>query len=113
MSGAMNQEAILALEAGLPGEPVPRRPTVEESRRWLQQQVWSLPVLDERSAEAEAWSSTSQWTREAGGDRPGANPGVSRSAGDAHCGHIEARAPERCLSVSAPCLEELQHEARR
>jgi plasmid stability protein len=48
---SMNQEAILALEAGLPGEPVPRRPTLEESRRWLQQQVWSLPVLDQRSAE--------------------------------------------------------------
>ena len=48
---SMNQEAILALEAGLPGEPVQPRPTAEESRSWLQQQVWSLPVLDERSAE--------------------------------------------------------------
>jgi hypothetical protein len=27
-------------------------------------------------------------------------------------GHIEARAPERGLSVAAPSLEELQHEAR-
>jgi hypothetical protein len=48
---SMNQEAILALEAGLPGEAPPRRPTEEESRRWLEQQVWSVPVLDERSAE--------------------------------------------------------------
>jgi plasmid stability protein len=48
---SMNQEAILALEAGLPGEPAPLRPSVEESRRWLEQQVWSLPVLDGRSAE--------------------------------------------------------------
>jgi len=48
---SMNQEAILALEAGLPGEPAPQRPTVEQSRRWLEQQVWTLPVLDGRSAE--------------------------------------------------------------
>jgi len=48
---SMNQEAILALEAGLPGQPIPQRPTLEESRRWLEQQVWNLPVLDERSAE--------------------------------------------------------------
>jgi plasmid stability protein len=48
---AMNQEAILALEAGRPREPVQRRPTAEESRRWLGQQVWTLPVLDQRSAE--------------------------------------------------------------
>ena len=48
---SMNQEAILALEAGLPGEPLAVRPTMEESRRWLEDQVWSLPVLDGRSAE--------------------------------------------------------------
>jgi len=48
---SMNQEAILALEAGLPVEPVAKRPTTEESRRWLQEQVWALPVLDDRSAE--------------------------------------------------------------
>ena len=47
----MNQEAILALEAGLPGEPRPERPTFAESRRWLEQQVWWLPDLDQRSAE--------------------------------------------------------------
>jgi len=27
------------------------RPTMDESRRWLEEQVWSLPVLDRRSAE--------------------------------------------------------------
>ena len=48
---SMNQEAILALEAGLPCEPIPQRPTAAESRRWLEQQVWTLPVLDDRSAE--------------------------------------------------------------
>ena len=47
----MTQEAILALEAGLPGEPIPQRPTADESRHWLEQQVWTLPVLDGRSAE--------------------------------------------------------------
>jgi plasmid stability protein len=40
---SMHQEAILALEGGLPGEVPPRRPTKEESRRWLEQKVWSLP----------------------------------------------------------------------
>ncbi|MCS5690611.1 Arc family DNA-binding protein [Cyanobium sp. FGCU-6] len=48
---SMNQEAILALEAGLPESPIPKRPTLQESRLWLEQQVWSLPVLDQRSAE--------------------------------------------------------------
>ena len=48
---SMNQEAILALEAGLPESPIPQRPTLEESKRWLEQQVWTLPVLDNRSAE--------------------------------------------------------------
>ena len=48
---SMNQEAILALEAGLPGKPMAPRPTLEQSRLWLEQQVWSLPVLDDRSAE--------------------------------------------------------------
>ena len=48
---SMNQEAILALEAGLPGAPPPQRPTAEASRRWLEEQVWSLPLLDQRSAD--------------------------------------------------------------
>ena len=50
-SRSMTHEAILALQAGLPGEPLAVRPTMEESRRWLEEQVWSLPVLDGRSAE--------------------------------------------------------------
>jgi plasmid stability protein len=49
---SMNQEAILALEAGLPESPIPQRPSLAESRRWLEQQVWTLTVLDNRSAEA-------------------------------------------------------------
>ena len=48
---SMNQEAILALQAGLPESPIPQRPTLEEIKRWLEQQVWTLPVLDDRSAE--------------------------------------------------------------
>ena len=49
---SMNQEAILALEAGLPESLIPQRPSQAESRRWLEQQVWTLTVLDNRSAEA-------------------------------------------------------------
>ncbi len=48
---SMNQEAILALEAGLPELPIPDRPTLEQSRRWLEEPVRTLPVLDGRSAE--------------------------------------------------------------
>ena len=36
---SMNQEAIL------------EQPSLAESQRWLKEQVWTLPVLDERSAE--------------------------------------------------------------
>ena len=35
---SMNQEAIL------------ERPSLAESQRWLKEQVWTLPLLDERSA---------------------------------------------------------------
>ena len=49
---SMNQEAILALEAGLPESPILQRPSLAESRRWLEQQVWTLTVLDNRSVEA-------------------------------------------------------------
>ena len=45
----MNQAANLALEAGLSGKPVAVRPTMEESHRWLEDLVWSLPVLDGHS----------------------------------------------------------------
>jgi plasmid stability protein len=34
---SMNQEAILALAAGLPGEPPPQRPDLEASRHWSDQ----------------------------------------------------------------------------
>ena len=57
---SMNQEAILALEAGLPESPIPQRPSLAESRRWLEEQVWNLPVLDYRSAE-EILGSVSQF----------------------------------------------------
>jgi hypothetical protein len=46
----MNKEAILALEVGLPQSPIPERPSLAESRRWLEEQVWTLPVLDDRGA---------------------------------------------------------------
>jgi len=48
---SMNQEAILALETGLPGASMVQRPSLEESRLWLEQTVWMLPVLDQRRAE--------------------------------------------------------------
>ena len=48
---SMNQEAILALEAGLPGEAPLERPTAEDSRRWLEEHVWTLPLLDGRSTD--------------------------------------------------------------
>ena len=35
---SMNQEAIL------------EQPSLAESQRWLKEQVWTLPLLDERSA---------------------------------------------------------------
>lgn len=62
---SMNQEAILALETGLPGEPIPQRPTLEESKRWLEQMVWSLPVQDDRSAEEFlGYGDTKRWLQE-------------------------------------------------
>ena len=32
-----------AVAAGLPGGPPTQRPNAEETRRWLEQQVWALP----------------------------------------------------------------------
>ena len=43
---SMNQEAILALDAGLPSPPKPPRPGLEETQRWLEREVWSLPRQD-------------------------------------------------------------------
>ena len=47
----MSQGANQATEANQPGVPATERPTADESRRWQEQQVWSLTVLDERSAD--------------------------------------------------------------
>jgi hypothetical protein len=47
----MSQGTNQATETNQPGLPAPERPTADESRRWLEQQVWTLPVLDERSAD--------------------------------------------------------------
>jgi len=54
---SMNQEAILALEAGLPTKPARARPDADTTRRWLTEHVWNLPqqgdaVLDTRSTDA-------------------------------------------------------------
>lgn len=49
---SMNQEAILAIEAGLPAPMPPARPSVAETLAWLQNEVWTLPQLDPRSADA-------------------------------------------------------------
>lgn len=47
---SMNQEAIIALEAGLGlAERSPGTPTLEESLNWLRDEVWSLPIEDQRS----------------------------------------------------------------
>ena len=39
------------MDAGLPGEAPLERPTEEDSRRWLEEYVWTLPLLDGRSAD--------------------------------------------------------------
>ena len=48
----MKQDANQAAEASQPGMPAPKRPTAALSRRWLEEQVWTLPLLDERSSDA-------------------------------------------------------------
>jgi plasmid stability protein len=49
---SMTQEAIVSLRAGLDGTAgEPPRPGAEEVADWLRREVWSLPVLDERSDE--------------------------------------------------------------
>ena len=47
----MRQDGNQATEARNSGLPTPRRPTAEGSRRWLETRVWTLPLLDDRSAE--------------------------------------------------------------
>lgn len=48
----MNPVAIQPMMVNQPGEPAPNRPTAEDSRRGLEDHVWSLPLLDEHSAVA-------------------------------------------------------------
>jgi hypothetical protein len=48
----MNPVAIQPMKVNQPGEPAPNRPTAEHSRRGLEEHVWSLPLLDERCADA-------------------------------------------------------------
>ncbi|MBV5273156.1 MAG: hypothetical protein JZU52_05790 [Lamprocystis purpurea] len=44
------QEAIVALQSGLEGAAdQPRSLSVEESLDWLKAEVWTLPVLDQRT----------------------------------------------------------------
>jgi hypothetical protein len=47
----MNQDDNQAVQTSRPGMSALRRPTAAESRRWLEEHVWSLPLLDERSAD--------------------------------------------------------------
>lgn len=37
---------LKAVAAGLKGGAPRQRPSAEEIRRWLEQQVWALPLLD-------------------------------------------------------------------
>ncbi len=47
---SMTQEAIVSLQVALAGRSKqPPRPAVEDSLRWLKNELWSLPVLDRRS----------------------------------------------------------------
>ena len=47
---SMTQEAIVSLRTALEGlEEAPPRPGLEETLEWLRREVWSLPVLDQRS----------------------------------------------------------------
>lgn len=47
---SMTQEAIVSLRAALDGrEEAPHRPSLEDALAWLQGEVWSLPVRDQRS----------------------------------------------------------------
>lgn len=44
----MNPKMILARQTA--GKQMPQQTSLEESRRWLEQEVWTLLVLDEHSA---------------------------------------------------------------
>jgi plasmid stability protein len=47
---SMTQEAIVSLRTALDRlEEPPPKPGLEETLEWLRREVWSLPVLDQRS----------------------------------------------------------------
>ncbi len=47
---SMTQEAIVSLRVALDGlQEQPLRPGLEDTLEWLRHNVWSLPVLDQRS----------------------------------------------------------------
>lgn len=47
---SMTQEAIVSLRTALEGmDELPTRPGLEDTLEWLSREVWSLPVLDQRS----------------------------------------------------------------
>jgi plasmid stability protein len=47
---SMTQEAIVSLRIALEGlEEPPRKLGLEDTLDWLRREVWSLPVLDQRS----------------------------------------------------------------
>jgi len=48
---SMTQEAIVSLRVALELPQAASRPSPQESLAWLEQQVWSLPVLDTRGAD--------------------------------------------------------------
>ena len=47
---SMTQEAIVSLRTVLEGpEQQPPRPSLEDTLEWLRREVWTLPMLDQRS----------------------------------------------------------------
>ena len=47
---SMTQEAIVSLRTALEGrEQQPPRPSLEDTIEWLRREVWTLPMLDQRS----------------------------------------------------------------
>ena len=48
---SMTQEAIVVLKTALNAEPPASKPDWEQIRQWLQDEVWSRPVVDARSAD--------------------------------------------------------------
>jgi antitoxin VapB len=48
---SMTQEAISLLESGLRVPAAPIKPSPDEVKDWLRREVWTLSVLDKRSAD--------------------------------------------------------------